>query len=196
MLFIDELNHFLSVHHIDFFKDIILPGITLDKVIALTALIYAIRSYIANSKLARINFSYQINNAHRDIWSKTYNDTGLKEVTNPNADITNITKEQRRFVVFILLNNEISYDAFIKGIHDYTLASQKDTGDFFNLPIPDAVWSVAKEYYEPEFVTFIDGTKSLAKLKNFKPKSLRQKIFYRLRSKVRKILLKLGNRLK
>lgn len=159
------MEEYLQAHHVDFFKDIILPNLSIDKWVAVISLIILIRTFIKSNKIAILNFDTQLATSHRDIWSKIISDVDLQEIANPdNATVSfnDIDAKQRRYVNFIIINTCLAYNAHKLKIRRYPFEAQTDTGSFFNKPIPNLIWENTKKYYEKDFVEFIDSSKKYA----------------------------------
>ncbi|MBW4889204.1 hypothetical protein KXQ82_05735 [Mucilaginibacter sp. HMF5004] len=158
----DWFNELCTQHHIDPIKDILVPNITVDKIVALIAILFAIRTFISNNKIAKLNFECQLAASHRDIWSRIFQNESLHNISDPLANPTEITKEQRRYIIFIIINTRLAYLAGKSKIQEFSKQAQKDTGAFFNLPLPNHVWQNVKEFYEEDFNQFIHKAKDRA----------------------------------
>jgi len=156
-----EVDDFLTKHKVDAVKDIFVPTFGLDKLIALIAIIYAIRSFRTNNKIARVNLLFQLNNSHRDIWSGIVK-SNLTRINDPNADSIQITVEEERYIIFLLLHIHTLFEASEKNLYDFNSSSRLDVGTFFNHPLPSSVWNRKKQFYSTPFSNFIDNVKAEA----------------------------------
>lgn len=154
----DVLYCFFKDRGVDPFKDILLPFLAPDKLLTLIGIIYAVRTFSNSYKLNRVNFIYQLTQSHRDIWSKIHQ-AKIERIIDPNADTATISEEEKRHVIFIVLNTKVSYEAHKVKVYPITKEVQLDVGAFMNLPIPNKVWESLKYYYERDFVNFVDKCK-------------------------------------
>lgn len=160
--FWDVIYCFFKDRGVDPFKDLLLPFLAPDKLLTLIGLIYAIRTFRNTYKLNRVNFIYQLTQSHRDIWSKIHQ-AKIERILDPNVDVNSITEEERRHIIFIVLNTKISFEAHKAKVYPITKEVQLDVGSFMNLPMPNKVWESIKYYYEIEYVKFVDKCKEDAK---------------------------------
>jgi hypothetical protein len=152
----------LHEHNVDLLKDILIPAFSIDKIAVVIGLYFAIKSFRLNAKIAKVSFIHQLTQSHRDIWIRIANDTNLQQIDNPSADPDNVSLEQEKYVVFVLLNTNVAFDAHKEKVYLFSKQAQIDTGEFFNLPIPNAVWNSVKKYYDDDFVEFIENAKEIA----------------------------------
>lgn len=116
---------------------------------------YAIRSDIRSRKVEHL---IQLNQSHRDIWSKTYSHPELLRIRQTDIDLnTNpITDAERRLVIEIIAHIYSVYEAIQNKQFDNNEV-EKDIAKFLNLPIPNAIWKEVKDFYDMKFVNYIDG---------------------------------------
>jgi hypothetical protein len=194
---VDGVRNYLHAHQISIIKDIIVPAFGIDKILALIALLYAIRSFKSSYKVGKVNFLIQLTASHRDIWSKIHQ-SNLIRIKDPKADINSITEDESRYVIFIIMNMRTLFEAHINKVYDFNKASQFDTGKFFNLPIPNHVWQNSKIFYDDAFVKFMDAIKINAKIRmsGVNPKSRIYLFYMILKKKIKKrfILYKIKKR--
>lgn len=155
----------MNADSFNFVNDFIIPSITLDKVITMVGVIIAVVTLRKNHKLAKINFSIDLTNSHRDVWVKAVEDDELSELKMSDPNFSTISDKQKRHVNFILLNSNLAWQGYKQGLYNYDKGARIDTGDFFNLPIPSNVWGDSKKYHEKGFVKFIEKCRKEAKKK-------------------------------
>jgi len=112
-----------------------------------------------NTSSRKLSNYQEIIKSHRDIWKITidkpdvYSRIFLSEVdlqTNP------ITYQEQRFVEFVLLHASSTYNFSKKSALVQIEQFKYDVDDFLSFPIPQAVWTTKKHFYNKDFVKFID----------------------------------------
>lgn len=171
---------FLKSHDVDLIKDILVPNISVDKIVAFAALIYAIRAFNSSYNLSRANFTYQLIQSHRDLWSKIHA-LNLTRITDPNADPSTITSDEERYIIFLILHIEASFEAHRTNVLRVNRYSLVDIGEIFLLPLPKLVWSRIEMVNDKEFVKFIKFCAELAAGKKYESpivRKIKSIIFY------------------
>jgi hypothetical protein len=101
---------------------------------------------------------------HRDIWKMLYEEPKLTRVLEPNLDLVKnpMTADESRFVGFLILHLNASFKAIKAGVLMRAEGLASDIQQFFDLPIPQAVWQKLRKYYDADFVDFIETTNKKA----------------------------------
>jgi hypothetical protein len=97
---------------------------------------------------------------HRDIWKLLYSEPQLARVLEPKLDLNKnpMTDDEARFVGFLILHLNASYQAIKAGVLMKAEGLASDIQEFFALPIPKAVWQKLRKFYDDDFVSFIEKT--------------------------------------
>lgn len=182
---------YLNANDVNVVKDIIVPNLHLDKWVGVISLIILIKTFIKSNKIAALNFATQLVMSHRDIWARIAENKRLLKITDLSDNIKTldqIGKDQRRYVIFIIINTNLSYKAFKLKIQDYPIEAKVDTGSFFCKPIPNIVWNANKDYYEKDFVAFVEDAIKIAKGEKTSNKKLWYKVIERFNEVLRQII--------
>lgn len=155
----DLLYCFFKDKGVDPFRDLLLPFLAPDKILALIGIIYVARTFNSSYRLNKISFAYQLTQAHRDIWSKIYQ-AKVERILSPEVDANTLTEEEKRHIIYIILNTKLAYHAYKLKIYSMTKEVRLDIGEFMNLPLPNKTWNYLKPFHEKDFVSFIDNCKS------------------------------------
>lgn len=120
-----------------------------------------ILSYFANRNNIRsrkVEYLFQINQSHREIWGKTYTSPELLRVKAKNIDLQKnpVTEAERRFVIEVIIHIHAVYEAISKGLFKKG-EMEKDIASYLLLPIPNLIWQEVKKYYDKQFVSYVDG---------------------------------------
>jgi hypothetical protein len=97
---------------------------------------------------------------HREIWKMLYEEPKLARVLESNLDLAKnpMTGDETRFVGFLILHLNASFKAIKAGVLMEAEGLASDIQQFFNLPIPQAVWHKMRKFYDADFVAFIETT--------------------------------------
>lgn len=119
--------------------------------------VYTIREASEERQVSNL---FALTRGHREIWSLVIEKPELSRVLNPTADIDKVpvTEQERLFVLFLILHLATSFEAKKRGMFFVVYGLQRDVREFFNLPIPRAVWTKIRRYQQPDFVQFVDKT--------------------------------------
>lgn len=130
----------------------------LQTVFILVGFILTYRATRHDMRSSKIDHLLQINESHREIWSKTYTQPELLRVKKPEVDLETqpITEAEKRMVKEIILHMSIVYEAIQSKQIDKG-EMDKDIAGYLQLPIPNAVWQEIKEYQDKRFVKYIDA---------------------------------------
>ncbi len=107
---------------------------------------------------SRVNHLLQINENHREIWSKTYTQPELLRIRKADVDLEKrpVTEAEKRMVKEIIIHISTVYEAIrTKQIDKGEM--EKDIAEYFKLPIPNSVWQEVKGYQDKRFVSYIEG---------------------------------------
>ena len=107
---------------------------------------------------SRVDHLLQINESHRDIWAKTYEQPELLRIKESELDLEKypITESERRIVKEGILHIYAVYEAIQNRQIDKG-KMEKDIAGYLQLPIPNAVWQEVKIYHNQQFVSYIDN---------------------------------------
>ena len=116
---------------------------------------YTIRK---DADVRRIQNLFTLTKDHREIWSLVLGRPELGRVLSesPDLDKTPITEAERFFVLFLILHLASSFEARKHGMYFVENGLREDVANFFNLPIPAAVWQEMKIYQDYDFIRFVE----------------------------------------
>lgn len=117
---------------------------------------YTIRK---DADVRRIQNLFTLTKDHREIWSLVLGRPELGRVlsASPDLDKTPITEAERFFVLFLILHLASSFEATKHGMYFVENGLRQDVANFFNLPIPAAVWKEMKIYQDYDFIRFVEA---------------------------------------
>lgn len=139
----------ITEHWFELLQIIALPG----------GLLYTGFAIHADAKAKRVANLLTITQQHRDIWMLLFTHPELTRVLhkNLNLKVNPVTDKEERFLRFLILHLNASYQAIKSGVFDEPLGLKKDITTFFALPIPLMAWKGIREYCDQDFVQFVDG---------------------------------------
>jgi len=110
----------------------------------------------------RVANLFTITKSHREIWTFVIERPELARVLSakPGIEKRPITEAERRFVLFLILHLASSFEARKHGMFFFVHGLRRDVYEFFQLPIPRAVWTDFHRYQEPDFVRFVEEVTS------------------------------------
>jgi hypothetical protein len=113
---------------------------------------YTIRT---NTKERKIGNLFALTTAHREIWSRLYERKELSRVLSESVNLRSepVTLEEELFVHTLILHVRTAFKARELGMQFDDAA---DIRQFFNRPIPRAVWERSKIFQDREFVAFVE----------------------------------------
>jgi hypothetical protein len=116
---------------------------------------YTIRK---EADVRRIQNLFTLTKNHREIWSQFVDRPELARVLTPAPDLNEkpVTEAERFFVLFLILHLASSFAATKHGMYFAETGLREDVANFFNLPIPSAVWEEMKIYQDSNFVRFVE----------------------------------------
>lgn len=110
-----------------------------------------------------------ITERHGQIWEQLFQNPGLSRVRKRDVDLEKqpITEEERVFVKMLIVHLDTVRQAIKTGMFVRIDGLKQEIRDFFQLPIPRAVWESVKPYQNAVFVMFIETnlTRSVSKPK-------------------------------
>lgn len=97
---------------------------------------------------------------HRRLWGQLLRRKELSRLLEPDRDISQspVTREEQLFLELAFVHY---HTGWLVARDDGGLISldilAADAGNFFELPVPQAVWQSVRSTYQSEFVSFVDG---------------------------------------
>jgi hypothetical protein len=116
---------------------------------------YTMRTNTLERKIGNL---FALTTSHRDIWSKLYEQKELSRVLSPSVNLREhpVTLEEELFVHILILHVRTAFKARDLGMQFDDDAVSADIRQFFNRPIPLAVWDRSKAFQDREFVAYVD----------------------------------------
>ena len=116
---------------------------------------YTIRT---NTRERKIGNLFALTTAHREIWSRLYEREELSRVLSESVNLRRepITSEEELFVHTLILHLRAAFKARDLGMQFDDDAVAADIRQFFNRPIPSAVWERSKVFQDRKFVEFVE----------------------------------------
>ncbi|MDQ1086179.1 hypothetical protein [Siphonobacter sp. SORGH_AS_1065] len=161
---VKHLVNYLHQHNISIIKDIVVPSIALDKIVAIVGLYYVIKTFRFSNNLSKLNFISQLTQNHREIWSRIVEKELNERITDISADPKTLTKTEKRYILYVILHIKTSYQAHILKVKRLSQEEIKDMGNFLNYPLASQTWNEVKYWHEKKFVKFIEDAQCKAKL--------------------------------
>lgn len=115
-------------------------------------------SFREDTRSRRLSNLITLTQQHRDIWEEIQSNPRLMRVMDAKVDLFTkpITTEETQFVVLLILHLHCWYRAITEEEVETLDGLGKDVKEFFALPIPLAIWNSKREFYDFEFVRFVD----------------------------------------
>jgi len=87
-----------------------------------------------------------------------FDEPKLARVLEAKLDLSKnpVTDDETRFVGFLILHLNASYQAIKAGVLMKAEGLAADIQEFFALPIPKSVWEKMRHFYDADFVTFVE----------------------------------------
>jgi hypothetical protein len=111
-----------------------------------------------NAKTREIENLLTISDHHRELWSGVRHRLGLERIFQESAKVLNapITVEEDEFLNLATAHFLTSWRIARVGSMITLGELAADVHEFFNLPLPRAVWEKTKANRNPQFVRFVD----------------------------------------
>ena len=124
----------------------------------LTGFFTAAYTMRTNTKERKIGNLFALTSAHREIWSRLYERVELSRVLSESVNLRRepITSEEELFVHTLILHLRAAFKARDLGMQFDDDAVAADIRQFFNRPIPSAVWERSKVFQDRKFVEFVE----------------------------------------
>src|SRR5688500_880802 len=96
----------------------------------------------------KIGNLFALTNAHREIWSRLYEQKELSRVLSPSVNLRNepVTLEEELFVHGLILHVRTAFKARELGMQFDDDAVAAGIRQFFNRPIPRTIWERSKVF--------------------------------------------------
>jgi hypothetical protein len=116
---------------------------------------HTIRTDTKERKIANL---FALTTAHREIWSRLYEDKELTRVLSESVNFRRepMTAEEELFVHTLILHLRSAFKAREMGMQFDDDAVAADIRQFFNRPIPRAAWERSKVFQDHDFVAFVE----------------------------------------
>ena len=116
---------------------------------------HTIRTDTMERKIANL---FALTTAHREIWSRLYEDKELSRVLSESVNLQRdpMTAEEELFIHTLILHLRSAFKAREFGMQFDDDAVAADIRQFFNRPIPRAAWERSKVFQDAQFVAFVD----------------------------------------
>jgi hypothetical protein len=116
---------------------------------------HTIRTDTKERKIANL---FALTSAHREIWSRLYEEKELSRVLSESVNLQRepMTAEEEMFIHTLILHLRSAFKAREMGMQFDDDAVAADIRQFFNRPIPRAAWKQSKVFQDREFVSFVD----------------------------------------
>ncbi len=113
---------------------------------------------------------------HRELWSEVHRRSELQRVLGEAVDLVAhpITVAEQEFLNLVIIHFHTGWQLAQEETAVTLKTLKADARNFFNLPIPNAVWEQTKRTRDPKFVKFLEGClrKTANRSKRLKTQSL------------------------
>lgn len=118
----------------------------------------------ANTKERKIQNLLALTAAHRELWTRFEQEPNLHRIRETRLDLTKhpVTHQEQRFVHLLILHLRASFKARSAGMQFNDDALKADIRQFFNRPIPSAVWEKSRVFQDRDFVRFVENARASA----------------------------------
>jgi hypothetical protein len=86
----------------------------------------------------------------------------LRSCLGSNASDDNLSEDQKLFLQFLILHLNSSFRALHEGALINSEGLDEDVRHFFNKPGPRIAWEGNKQFYDKDFVSFVEDTAALS----------------------------------
>ncbi len=116
-------------------------------------------SFRAETRERKLSNMIALTQAHRDIWSRSYEDRDLSRILEKDLDLTAcpVTGKEELFITFLILHLNCMHRAISLGMFPELEGLRKDISEFYSLPIPNEIWKKLKPLQDRAFVGFVDS---------------------------------------
>ncbi len=106
----------------------------------------------------RVANLFTVTKNHREIWSLVIDKPALGRVLDSDVDLIRqpVTELERLFVRFLILHLATSFEARKRRMFFVEEGLPIDIAEFFNLPIPAAIWDKLRRYQQLDFVEYVE----------------------------------------
>jgi hypothetical protein len=124
----------------------------------IAGLAFTAASFRADTRSRRLNNLVSLTQQHRDIWEEIQSNPSLARVIDPNADLYTkpVTPQEAVFVGHLLLHLHSWYRLMRGGEVRAFDGLSLDMKAFFAMPIPINVWNERREFFDLDFVDFVE----------------------------------------
>ena len=121
-------------------------------------LVFTALSFRYDARTRKVETLLSLTAEHRAIWKELYGKPELQRVIDKNLDSrVRPTEAETVFIHSIIQQAHCVFRAGQLGALMSLKGVAKDLGQFFSLPLPAKVWSEARQFHDPDFVTFIES---------------------------------------
>lgn len=109
--------------------------------IGLISVISGLVAHASSKKKSRVDVSFSIAEAHKEIWSQFLQSPSLNRVMSDSADLKKepVTAAEETFVVLLLAHLATTLEAIDKNFHECPEGLIEDVTKFYSKPIPQRV---------------------------------------------------------
>ena len=125
----------------------------------LLGFVFTIVSIRQNTKERRLSNLLTITSHHRELWQNFSDRPELYRVLQSGVSLKkkSITIPEREFVNLIILHLRSALQVYNGDASFSRDGLEKDVAEFFTLPIPAEAWRHAREYHDPDFISFVEA---------------------------------------
>ena len=129
----------------------------------IVALIFDGWAALTEAKTRKVANLINLTTNHREIWFTFLNDRELLRVRDPQATIETapITLKEEIFTVAVVLHLASSFAAEKNHLTIKEEGLRLDVSNFFSQPIPEAIWEKVKQYYNDDFVAYVESCRQI-----------------------------------
>ena len=122
------------------------------------ALCFDAVSHRSEAKTRRVANLLTITSNHRETWKIFLEDPRYARIRNPAANISAqpITEGEEVFVNIVIQHSHSVHYTMQNQLVPNVEGMRRDIGQFFSLPIPNAVWNKLKPLQNDDFVEFVE----------------------------------------
>ncbi len=106
----------------------------------------------------------KLTDQHRQLWREVHRRPELARVLQTDVDLVAhpITTAEEEFLNMVIVHFSTGWEVARRGGLVSPEALVMDARDFFQRPMPKAVWQKTKPYRSPPFVEFVEGSRKTA----------------------------------